>query len=173
MPISCERDPREELSDIGRFGCQSAILIWFGQIIDGIQHEDIQTLSFDNSNSTLDLVVSNDVMEHVPSPSAAFGELARVMRPGAVALMTFPFFAGNQSSVVRAEVINGEIVHRCDPVYHGNPIDSEGSLVFTDFGWDILDLIRAQGFNNVDLEIYHSVALGHLGGGSLVFRLTR
>ena len=52
-----------------------------GQIINGIQHEDIQTPSFDNS--TLDLVVSNDVMEHVPSPSAAFGELARVMRPGA------------------------------------------------------------------------------------------
>jgi 2-polyprenyl-3-methyl-5-hydroxy-6-metoxy-1,4-benzoquinol methylase len=103
-----------------------------GQIINGIQHEDIQTPSFDNS--TLDLVVSNDVMEHVPSPSAAFGELARVMRPGAEALMTFPFFAGSQSSVVRAEVINGEIVYRCDPVYHGNPIASEGSLVFTDFG---------------------------------------
>jgi hypothetical protein len=95
------------------------------------------------------------------------------MRPGAEALMTFPFFAGSQSSVVRAEVINGEIVHRCEPAYHGNPIASEGSLVFTDFGWDILDLIRAQGFDKVDLEIYHSAVLGHLGGGSLVFRLTR
>jgi SAM-dependent methyltransferase len=62
-----------------------------GAKIDGVRHEDAQRLSF--PDASLDLVVSNDVMEHVPSAASAFRELARVMRPGAQALMTFPFFS--------------------------------------------------------------------------------
>jgi SAM-dependent methyltransferase len=141
-----------------------------GQIVDGIRHENLQNLSF--KNSSLNLVISNDVLEHVPSPRAAFKELARVMRNGAHALMTIPFFPDFDHSVTRAEIIDGEIKHLSDPVYHGNPVSQDGSLVFTDFGWDIFDLAKQCGFKDASLEIYHSTLLGHLGLG-LVFRFVR
>src|SRR5208282_3583269 len=141
-----------------------------GQIVDGVQHEDLQNLSF--KDSSLDLVISNDVLEHVPSPPAAFRQLTRVMRNGAHALMTFPFFPDLEHSVTRAEIIDGEIKHLSDPVYHGNPVSQDGSLVFTDFGWDIFDLGKQCGFKDISLEIYHSIPLGHLGL-SLVFRFIR
>jgi hypothetical protein len=140
-----------------------------GQIVNGVRHEDIDRLSF--ANSSVDLLVSNDVMEHIPWPRRAFREIARVLRPGGQALMTFPFSA-RSDSVVRAELIDGSIVHRLEPVYHGNPLSPEGSLVFTDFGWDVMDLIRGEGFSDAALEIYHSVLMGNLGLGR-VFRLVR
>jgi len=140
-----------------------------GQIVDGVRHEDIHRLSF--ADSSVDLIVSNEVLEHVPSPRRAFQEIARVLRPNGQALMTFPF-SFREESVVRAELIDGSIVHRLEPVYHGNPLSEEGSLVFTDFGWDVLDMIRVEGFRDASVEIYHSAPAGHLGLGP-VFRLVR
>lgn len=140
-----------------------------GQVVDGVRHEDLHRLSF--ADSSLDLVVSNDVMEHVHSPRRAFQEIARVLRPGGQALMTFPFSYRGES-VVRAELADGSIAHRLEPVYHGNPASADGSLVFTDFGWDVLDMIRSEGFRDASIEIHHSTLSGHLGLGP-VFRLLR
>jgi len=56
-------------------------------------------------------------------------------------------------------------VHHLPPVYHGNPVSADGSLVFTDFGWDFLDQMRACGFQDVSLRIYWSDWLGYLGVG--------
>ena len=141
-----------------------------GQDIGGLRHENLEDLSF--ADATLDAVVSNDVLEHVNSPAKSFRELARVLRPGSQALMTFPFFPAYDRSVTRAEIIAGEIKHCLEPVYHGNPVSAEGSLVFTDFGWDVLELAKDCGFAGATLELYHSVVLGHLGLG-FVFRLIR
>lgn len=141
-----------------------------GQIVDGLRHEDIHSLSF--ADDSIDLIVSADVMEHVASPARAFSEVARVLRPGGVALMTFPFDAGLSELVVRAEILDGDLRHRLEPIYHVNPISKGGSLVFTDFGWDLLDVIRAQGFREVALEVYHSIPLGNLGTG-ILFSLVR
>jgi hypothetical protein len=141
-----------------------------GQVIDGIRHENLQNLSF--VNSSLDFVISNDVLEHVSAPRLAFTELARVMRDGSQALMTFPFFNDRDHSVRRAEFADGALKHHRQPVYHGNPLSSDGSLVFTDFGWDIFELVKDCGFRDMALEVYHSIPLGHLGPG-LIFRLIR
>jgi SAM-dependent methyltransferase len=142
-----------------------------GQIVDGLRHEDVHHLSFESSSH--DLIVSNEVMEHVPWPRRAFEELARVLRPGGTALMTFPFHAHQAKSLVRAELIDGKEQHYLQPEYHGNPVSAEGSLVYTDFGWDLMDLIREAGFRDVALEIYHSAPMGHLGANNLVFRIIR
>ena len=56
------------------------------------------------------------------------------------------------------------------PAYHGNPVSADGSLVFTDFGWDILKEMQSSGFSDISIEVYGSVELAHLGGGQLVFR---
>ena len=55
-----------------------------GAIIKGIRHEDIENLSF--PDDTLDLIVSNDVFEHVPNQVKAFAECARVLKEGGMML---------------------------------------------------------------------------------------
>jgi hypothetical protein len=38
-----------------------------------------------------------------------------------------------------------------------------GSLVFTDFGWDLLAMARDSGFEDIHIAAYASDTLGHLG----------
>ena len=142
-----------------------------GATIKGIRHEDVENLSF--SDSQLDLIVSNDVFEHVPHPAKAFAECARVLKSGGVMLATIPFHSGMDESVVRAQLDNGQVEHLLPEAYHGNPVSADGSLVFTDFGWDILELMKVAGFSNVSVDTYISAEFGHFGGGQLVFRCKR
>ena len=141
-----------------------------GQIVKGIRHEDVTKLSF--SDNSLDLIVSNDVFEHVPDPALAFKECLRVLKPGGKLLATIPFHSASDVSVSRATVEPEGVRHVFPPVFHGNPVSDKGSLVFTDFGWDILGTIESSGFSDVGIEIYVGSSFGHLGGGQLVFTAT-
>ena len=142
-----------------------------GTEIKGIRHEDVESLSF--SDEALDLIVSNDVFEHVPYPAKAFAECARVLKPDGVMLATIPFHSSCDLSVTRAELINGELTYILPAAYHGNPVSTDGSLVFTDFGWDLLEVVQVAGFSAVNIDVYASSVFGHLGGGQLVFRLAK
>jgi hypothetical protein len=142
-----------------------------GEVVRGIRHEDVTQLSF--ANESLDLIVSNDVFEHVPVPALAFSECARVLRAGGCMLATIPFHAQMDKSVVRARVVEGEVENILAPMFHGNPVSAEGSLVFTDFGWDLLDSMRSSGFGDVSVQIFLSESLGHLGNGEIVFKASK
>lgn len=142
-----------------------------GTSVNGIRHEDVENLSFDDS--TIDLIVSNDVLEHVPHPEEAFRECARVLRPGGTMLMTIPFYHDGDTSAARAKIEGGELVHLQEPQFHGNPVSSDGALVFSDFGWDILDLIKSTGFSDAALEVFCSEEYGHVGCSLIVFKLSR
>lgn len=139
-----------------------------GAIVKGIRHEDVESLSF--SDDTLDLIISNDVFEHVPNPAKAFAECARALKSGGMMLATIPFHRDNDSSVIRARISDGKLEHNLPPAFHGNPVSADGSLVFTDFGWDLLDTIRLSGFTDISVDIYAAHEVGHLGGGQLVFK---
>ncbi len=142
-----------------------------GTIINGIRHEDIENLSF--FDNEFDLIVSNDVFEHVPNPVKSFAECARVLKKGGIMLATIPFHIEKNNSVVRAMINGDKLEYLLPPVYHGNPISDDGSLVFSDFGWDILDYIKLAGFSDVVIGVYASEKLGHLGGGQIVFEAKR
>jgi SAM-dependent methyltransferase len=139
-----------------------------GQIIDGIRHEDVENLSF--KESSLDLIISNDVFEHVPNPAVAFSNCAQALKPDGLLLATFPFHHDKLVSMQRAELNDGIIENLLEPEYHGNPLSSKGSLVFTDFGWDVIEMLLQSGFRQVELEIYASRELGHFGHMPYVFR---
>jgi hypothetical protein len=62
------------------------------------------------------------------------------------------------------------VEHILPPAFHGNPVSADGSLVFTDYCWDLLDIMKESGFADVTVDVYASPELGHLGGGQLVFR---
>lgn len=139
-----------------------------GATIDGIRHEDIENLSFDSAQ--FDLIVSNDVFEHVPDPAKAFGECARVLKPGGLMLATIPFNSDADVSACRARLNNGRVEHILPPVFHGNPVSEEGALVFTDFGWDLISCMKDAGFSEVMVDVYVSKEFGHFGEEQSVFR---
>lgn len=142
-----------------------------GDRVGGLRHEDVMALS--HGDASFDVIVSNDVLEHIPDPAAAFRECWRVLRPGGVVLATFPFYADRDGTLVRARLVDGAIEHLHPPKYHGNPVSADGSLVFQDFGWDLLDVMRRAGFSDAACEVYMDDAFGHLGAGLLVFRLRK
>lgn len=150
---------------------QNLILIDAMLEMGGIRHEDITRLSF--SDASLDLIVSNDVFEHVPDPLATFRECARVLRPGGMILATIPFHSNRDISIVRAKLEVTDVHHLLPAMYHGNPVSADGSLVFTDFGWDMIQNLLGTGFSDVMVEVYAAAEYGHMGGGQIIFRIIK
>ena len=100
---------------------------------DGAVCQDIMNLKL--PSESLDLIVSSDVLEHVPDPAAAFRESVRVLRPGGAHIFTVP---PRQRTLQRARLDNGEIQHLVQPPeYHFDPLDPRGVLAFWDFGSDL------------------------------------
>jgi hypothetical protein len=139
-----------------------------GSVHDGLRHENAEDLSFEDS--TLDVVASNDVLEHVQDPRVAVAEVGRVLKPGGVFLFSIPFYPTLDRTRRRAKVVRGELVHHEPAEYHGNPMSGEGSLVFNDFGWDFIYEFTQLGFSECRASLTWSLAFGFLGAGSLVFR---
>lgn len=132
------------------------------QVYNGIRHEDAMNLSFDDD--FIDLIVSQDVLEHVPNYIQAIKETYRVLKKNGIFIFSIPFYIASMKSEQRASLENdGSINYIMDPIYHGNPVDKDGSLVFHDFGWDIFDVFKNIGFETIDLVSYHNYFYGHIG----------
>ena len=67
----------------------------------------------------------------------------------------------------------GELQYLQSSVYHGNPLSSEGSLVFTDFGWDILQELRDIGFKQSYGVVHFSNEKGYLGDFPVIFEAVK
>jgi SAM-dependent methyltransferase len=115
-----------------------------GEIVNGVRHEDLQALSF--PDESLDLVLSSDVLEHMPYPYQAHAEIFRVLRPGGAHIFTVPFHRQRRDDV-RARIEDGEIRHFGEKLYHSDPVrPDEGILVWTIFGLEMLDRLEEIGF---------------------------
>ena len=111
-----------------------------------VRFEDVTALTF--ADEVFDGILSLDVLEHVPDYPKALCELFRVLKPGGTLVATFPFTDGRET-VLRARMTqSGAIEHLLEPEYHGDPI-SGGVLCFNHFGWDVLEVARAAGFQSV------------------------
>lgn len=134
-----------------------------GQVKDGVRHEDATALSF--PDASFDVIVSNDVFEHVPDIRATLSEARRILRPGGTLLFTVPFY-GTDATEQRAALVAGTVQHLSNPEYHGDPVcPEEGSLVFYHFGWDLLEYCRNAGFTTAAMIAYYSMLYGHMGSG--------
>jgi SAM-dependent methyltransferase len=104
--------------------------------------ENLEALTL--ADESVDLHVTQDVLEHVFDPARVFQEIARTLRPGGAHVFTVPLVNKAAPSRRRAErLADGTISHLLEPVYHGNPIDGDGSLVTIDWGYDIAAFIQA------------------------------
>jgi SAM-dependent methyltransferase len=111
-----------------------------GETKDGFQSEDLTQLTF--SDNSFDLLITQDVFEHVLQPDKAFKEIARVLKPGGAHIFSMPWYPQYKTTIQRAKLENGILVHVKEPVYHGNPADRDkGSLVTFDWGQDFVDFI--------------------------------
>jgi glycosyltransferase involved in cell wall biosynthesis/SAM-dependent methyltransferase len=104
----------------------------------GYRSEDLEKQTF--ADEEFDLVITQDVMEHIVDTEAAFREIHRTLKPGGAHIFTTPLVNQDKPSQRRVErKADGSIVHLFPPDYHGNPMSPEGSLVTWHWGRDILD----------------------------------
>jgi SAM-dependent methyltransferase len=111
-----------------------------GELHEGVRCENLEALTFDDSS--IDLIISSDVFEHVRHPDKGFAETLRVLRPGGLHIFTVPIrWPRALPSVPRVDVSGVEDVHLLEPNYHF------ASLVYNDFGIDLVDRLTAAGFH--------------------------
>lgn len=123
-----------------------------------VRFEDVTKLSFEDGE--LDLVISYDVLEHVPDYRKAISEFARVLAPGGRLVLTAPFIANSPDTLVRARLRDdGTVEHLLDPEYYGDPL-GEGVLCWYHFGWDLLDDARRLGFAEAEMQVPWAPAYG-------------
>jgi SAM-dependent methyltransferase len=135
-----------------------------GQWVDfrGLKVANRSITALGVADSSVDLVVHNDVLEHVADTALAFSECRRVLRPGGVCVFTMPFFPYRATSLLRGRVReDGSIEHIEPPEYHGDGLRSEGIYTFYHFGMDLLPLIRNCGFSRVETGIDVDVFRGY------------
>jgi SAM-dependent methyltransferase len=134
-----------------------------GTVVRGVVHADVRRTHF--AAESFDVVVSSDVLEHVPGHAAALAEVWRVLRPGGWHVFTAPFSDRLWSNELRARVApGGAVEHLLPPVYHGDPLRKEGVLVYQVFGLELLHELGAAGFEARALEV-HDERLGMLDHG--------
>ena len=109
-----------------------------GEYKNGYRCENLELQTF--PDASFDVVVTQDVLEHVFDPAAAFKQVARTLKPGGVHVFTIPWFYW-KPTLTRAVMQDGAVRHLVEPDYHGNPIDPNGSLVVTEWGHDFCDFI--------------------------------
>lgn len=129
-----------------------------------VRNEDLTRTGFEDASA--DLVVHQDVLEHIPDFRAALRETHRILRPGGATIFTAPFFDILDEGWVRARVTeDGRIEHLMAEERHGDPLSPEGILAFYNFGWDLLTAIREEGFQDVGATMVYAPDLGLVSNG--------
>jgi len=138
---------------------------------NGVLHQDLMALSFpDNS---FDFILSSDVLEHVPNPYQAHREIFRTLKPGGAHIFTVPFYQHRVRDETRAMVsAEGKVTHLLEPIFHHDPLKSEGILVYTIFSFEMLVNLEALRFE-VKLYRLYRPRYGILGQNALVFEAVK
>jgi len=111
-----------------------------GAMHKGFRNENLEAQTFPDAR--FDLVVTQDVMEHVNDFTAALRDIDRTLRPGGAHIFTTPTYVQAQT-LQWATYVEGKIRWMYEPEYHGNPVDEEGAPVTFHYGYDFPDLIFA------------------------------
>ncbi len=112
--------------------------------IDGVSHEDLMHLSY--ADSSFDLVLTSETLEHVPDLDTALSEIRRILVPGGRHLFTVPIVPGVEKTYARMSLgPDGELIYHATPIRH--PGGDWGYPVFTEFGADLPEILDRAGFD--------------------------
>lgn len=119
--------------------------------------ENLEALSY--PDSTFDLVLTSETLEHVPDLSAALHEVYRVLKPGGFHIFTVPLLPHVEFTFRRTPLPEGrELVPPTRLSAHEAQLSNDqhitirhpggdwGYLVHTEFGRDFADILRQAGF---------------------------
>ena len=116
----------------------------------GYRSENLEKQTF--PDESFDIVVSQDVLEHIFDAEAAFRDIHRTLKPGGAHIFTTPLVNKEKPTQRRAELRHdGTIHHLFPPEYHGNPMSSEGSLVTFHWGFDIGEFAKKSSAEPIEI----------------------
>jgi len=121
-----------------------------GTTISGFSNQDLENQTFEDE--CFDLVITQDVLEHVYAPAKAFREICRTLKVGGAHIFSVPIvnrFSRTERWAERNE--RGQPRFLGTPEFHGSPVDEKGSPVTMHWGFDIVDFVRSQ--TNMETEI--------------------
>ena len=124
----------------------------WGEVVGpAVTNENPERLSF--TDSSLDVVIASDVLEHVRRDDLALEEIHRVLSPGGAFLFTVPHARTMRESLIRRLVVDPENpskdVDVLPPEYHGdvNSDAGQGALSYRAYGTDLDERLDALGFD--------------------------
>ena len=127
-----------------------------------IMHQDCTKLSFDDN--TFDLLISQQVFEHVFDTRKALAESLRVLGKNGSCIISIPFFYTYENSVMLAKQEGDKITQIIDPPeIHGNPISGTGSLAFWHHGWEFIEIMKDVGYRDVQVHFFNNLYRGYFG----------
>lgn len=138
-----------------------------GALVDGVRHEDLMATSFHDAQ--FDVVVTSEVLEHVPDATRAEREIVRILKPGGTYVFTVPLDPlGAEDTILAERRGDGSVLFHGPPVYHGDPYRPEGILAYRIFS--ILGMERRFAALGCALQTYRfwSKRYGILGGDSWI-----
>lgn len=135
-----------------------------GTVVGNVRCEDVQDLTF--PDDSFDVVIAEDIFEHIPNPNKGFEEIYRVLKRPGYFIFTVPFAKSLTTSRRRAMVKDNRIHHILPPMYHGDRLRQDGIIVFTDFGLDLAPTLEEIGFA---VETFEDLHPEYAGGYNIVF----
>ena len=137
-----------------------------GSYKDEARCENLEKLTFEDES--INFIITTDVFEHINSPLLAFKEIGRVLKKGGAHIFTVPFYKAIKTEF-RVKERNGVLHHLKKPIYHGDPISDEGSLVTVDWGYDIGKYIwESCGMETLEYKCYKPFCVNRFDEGQTV-----
>jgi len=114
--------------------------------------QDLEALTF--NDESFDIVITEDVFEHIRNYKKGFNEIYRVLRKGGIHVFTIPFLF-NQETIVRVDTSTENDINLLPPEYHIDRIRGK-IIAYRTFGIDLFQILSDIGFsttvNNSTLE---------------------
>ena len=138
-----------------------------GSIHNGVRNENLEQQTF--ADDSFDLVVTQDVMEHVFHPDLVCSEVARTLGPNGHYIFSVPTYKEQVHTKQLAFESGGSVEILGEPMYHGNPVDPNGSLVTYLYGYDLAENIYRWSGLDVCVIRFHDHQLGIIGEHTEVY----
>lgn len=113
------------------------------QLGPNVTCQDLESLTY--PDGAFDIVITEDVMEHVRDDRRAFSEINRVLVPGGWHFFTTPLHLFSRT-ITRVRVEGERDVHLLPVEYHLEPTGGK-ALVYRLYGYDLVEMLSELGFD--------------------------
>jgi SAM-dependent methyltransferase len=125
-----------------------------------IPHMDLQEI--DLPAETFDVFTGGDALEHIPDLDRTLKEILRVLKPGGVMIVYFPFEPGRLATITKMSPSAADnTINSDESVNVGNSaVAADSSIAFRLWGWDLLPKLVSVGFEDA---YFSMIASSHFG----------